>query len=219
MKRISSGVLGITVAIGGLPGCPGFDETHPRADAGSRASTESTSPVAPSCAAAGAGTAKCAGADESCCTSVEVEGGTYFRTYDLDTDGGVILPADGGATGEADPAIISGYRLDKYLVTVARFRQFVSAWSNGAGYLPAAGSGKHEHLNGGQGLANSGVPDTYETGWVASDDSNVAPTDDNLACEAPYDTWTPDVGDQETLPINCGGASSESFRGDRRRRG
>ena len=79
----------------------------------------------------------------------------------------------------------------------------MSAWNQGAGYLPAAGSGKHEHLNDGRGLANSGVPGTYETGWVASDDSNVAPTDDNLACEEPYDTWTPAVGNQETLPINC----------------
>lgn len=41
----------------------------------------------------------------------------------------------------------------KYLITVGRFRQFVNAWF--AGWRPAAGSGKHSHLNGGEGLANS----------------------------------------------------------------
>jgi formylglycine-generating enzyme len=61
---------------------------------------------------------------ESCCTSLEVtndsvDGGiSYYRTYAND---------GGGPTGEADPATVSGFRLDKYLVTVGRFRQFVMA--------------------------------------------------------------------------------------------
>jgi sulfatase modifying factor 1 len=93
--------------------------------------------------------------------------------------------------------------LDKYLVTVGRFRQFVKAWNNGSGYLPAAGSGKHTHLNGGQGLANSGDPGTYETGWSTSWNSDVDPTNANLACVSPYDTWTNTAGSQENLPINC----------------
>jgi formylglycine-generating enzyme required for sulfatase activity len=97
--------------------------------------------------------------------------------------------------------------LDKYLVTVGRFRQFVSAWDGGAGYLPPAGSGKHTHLNKGFGLANSGRPGTYEAGWVDSDDGNIAPTDSNLTCgligAVLYDTWTSTVGGRENLPINC----------------
>jgi len=130
---------------------------------------------------------------ESCCTSLDVTGGTYFRTY---TNSGV------GPAGEADPATVSGFRLDKYLVTVGRFRQFVAAWN--AGYGPQAGSGKHTHLNGGQGLANSGDPGTYETGWDATDwNAEVAPTGSNLACMPPYDTWTSTAGAQENLPINC----------------
>ena len=36
-----------------------------------------------------------------------------------------MVAADGGPTGEADPASVSGFRLDKYLVTVGRFRQYV----------------------------------------------------------------------------------------------
>jgi formylglycine-generating enzyme required for sulfatase activity len=126
-----------------------------------------------------------------------VSGGTYYRTY---TNSG------SGPTGEADPATVSGFRMDKYLVTVGRFRQFVNAWNNGSGYLPAAGSGKHTYLNGGQGLANSGSAGTYETGWDATDWNNttdIDPTTTNLTSCAPYSTWTDPAGSNETLPINC----------------
>jgi formylglycine-generating enzyme required for sulfatase activity len=94
--------------------------------------------------------------------------------------------------------------MDKYLVTVGRFRPFVTTWNNGAGYMPPAGSGKHTHLNGGQGLANSGDPGTFETGWDATDwGSNIAPTGANLGSCSPYSTWTDTAGSQENLPINC----------------
>ncbi len=150
----------------------------------------------PSCAAGGAGMTDCGTASESCCTSLEVTGGTYYRTY---TNTGT------GATGAADSATISSFRLDKYLVTVGRFRQFVAAWNGGAGYVPPAGSGVHTHLNGGLGLENSGDPGTYETGWVASDDSNITPTNANLECGGRPDTWTwtTTAAANETLPINC----------------
>jgi formylglycine-generating enzyme len=159
----------------------------------------------------------CGACSESCCTSLEVAGGTFYRTYDqvaLVGYGGVYtftLAADGGPTGEADPATVSSFRLDKYDVTVGRFRQFVSAVlcpDGGAGWLPVAGSGKHTHLNGGLGLVNVGddAGIAYEPGWVASDDSNIAPTNANLTtgCLDPnLWTWTPSVGADENLPINC----------------
>jgi len=131
---------------------------------------------------------------ESCCTSLEVTGGTYYRTY---TNTG------SGPTGEADPAMVSSFNLDKYLVTVGRFRQFVAAWDNGAGYLPPAGSGKHTHLNNGNGLNAAGGG--YEPGWAATDDSQIMPTDANLvnAFVGMAHTWTSSVGSQENLPINC----------------
>ena len=71
-----------------------------------------------------------------------------------------------------------------------------------AGQEPPAGAGKHTHLNGGQGLSNSGSAGNYEPGWVASDDTNIAPTNTNLACKARYVTWTASAGNNETLPIN-----------------
>jgi sulfatase modifying factor 1 len=158
--------------------------------------------VVPSCQASGAGLSNCGAVSESCCTSVEVSGGTYHRTY---TNTGT------GPTAEADPASVSSFRLDKYLVTVGRYRRFVAAWNGGAGWLPIAGSGKHTHVNAGKGLNATGGG--YEPGWLAADTPSIAPTDANLACTgqlpsvlAPgshYATWTPSVSSQENLPINC----------------
>jgi sulfatase modifying factor 1 len=170
-----------------------------------------------SCAPGGPGMTNCGAGgsgSESCCTSLEVEGGTYYRTYDLAADGGVSLAADGGPTGEADPATVSSFRLDKYDVTVGRFRQFVAAWNGGAGYFPAAGSGKHTYLNGGQGLSNNGSSGGYETGWDAvgwNNTTHIDPTTANLQCGSPPSseavpityTWTAAAGSQENLPINC----------------
>jgi formylglycine-generating enzyme required for sulfatase activity len=86
-------------------------------------------------------------------------------------------------------------------VTVGRFRGFVAAWK--AGWTPAAGSGKHAHLNGGRGLVNVGPSGGYEVGWVTSDNQNVSPTDGNLSCDSPGGSWTPAPGANENLPINC----------------
>jgi|HubBroStandDraft_6_1064221.scaffolds.fasta_scaffold17338_2 sulfatase modifying factor 1 len=141
---------------------------------------------------------------ESCCASLEVTGGTYYRTYDgAGVSGPAILAADGGPTGETDPATVSGFRLDKYLVTVGRFRQFVNAVlpaDGGAGYTPPAGSGKHTHLNSGNGLAATGGG--FEPGWASADNVNVAPTGANLALGGGYATWTASPGSQENLPID-----------------
>jgi formylglycine-generating enzyme required for sulfatase activity len=134
----------------------------------------------------------CGASGESCCASPEVPGGKYYRTYSN---------VGAGPTGEADPATVSSFRLDKYLVTVGRYRQFVSAWNGGSGWKPPAGSGKHTHLNGGRGLNATGGG--YEPGWVTSDNRYIAPTNANLACSSPDDTWTNTAGGQENLPINC----------------
>jgi formylglycine-generating enzyme required for sulfatase activity len=144
---------------------------------------------------------RCGAAGESCCASNEVTGGTYYRTYDPGLALRVVA-ADGGPAGEADPATVSSFRLDNYLVTVGRFRQFVTAWNGG--WQPAAGSGKHAHLNAGLGLVNGGSSVTYEKGWAMSDDGRVALTDNNLACSpTSYPTWTSSAGNHESLPINC----------------
>jgi formylglycine-generating enzyme len=170
-------------------------------DAGSSCPGNPNAAPPTSCAAGGAGLTDCGAGgsgSESCCTSPEVCAGTYYRTY---TNSG------SGATGEAEPATIDGFRLDKYLVTVGRFRRFLSSWS--ADWMPLAGSGKHTHLNGGLGLAvgpNVDAGQLYETGWDATwnNTTDVDPTSSNLACDPNYATWTSQAGTtHETLPINC----------------
>ncbi len=132
---------------------------------------------------------------ESCCTSLEVTGGTFLRSYDG------VSSRDAG-----NPATVSGFRLDKYEVTVGRFRQFVTAVD--AGWKPAAGSGKHTHLNGGQGLVGPNVDagQQYETGWATSWNSQISMTssdwNNNLQCDS-NPTWTPIASTQENEPINC----------------
>jgi formylglycine-generating enzyme required for sulfatase activity len=145
-----------------------------------------------SCQTGATGQNTCGASGESCCASLEVPGGSYDRTF---------ANSGTGATDLADPATVSGFRLDKYLVTVGRFRQFVAAWNGGHGYLPAMSSGLHAHLAGGSGL--TATAGGHEPGWVAADNDNIAPTDANLACDPTTATWTPSVSTQENLPINC----------------
>jgi sulfatase modifying factor 1 len=147
----------------------------------------------PSCAGSGAGLSDCGLSKESCCTSLPVAGGTYFRTYPDPFN---------NLTASADPATVSTFRLDKYDVTVGRFRPFVTALN--AGWVPDPGSGKHTHLNGGQGLLNSGPGGGYEPGWNVSDNSNldIQTTSTLTSCGA-YGSWTPAPGANENRPINC----------------
>lgn len=129
------------------------------------------------------------GANDNCCTSLVVAGGDFNRNND-----------------SSAPATVSTFRLDKYEVTVGRFRKFVDAVV--AGWLPAAGSGKHTHLNGGAGLRNS-LGTGNETGWDSAGNTtlpNVKATWDGtsgLACFAPYHSWTATSGANETRPITC----------------
>jgi formylglycine-generating enzyme required for sulfatase activity len=122
-----------------------------------------------------------------------VTGGTFYRSY------------DGAAfTDMTHPATVSSFRLDKFEITVGRFRQFVNAWVSG--WRPGAGAGKHSHLNGGNGLANSGSAGTYEAGWDPTWDASLGTTasawDTNLSCGSSGCTWTSAAGVHEKLPIN-----------------
>jgi formylglycine-generating enzyme required for sulfatase activity len=145
----------------------------------------------------GPGMSDCANGAESCCTSLAVAGGTFFRSYTNSADGGLMF--------SANPATVGAFRLDKYEVTVGRYRQFVKAWDEGKGYVPPPGSGKHTHLNAGKGLADTADAGTFEPGWIAADDVQIAPTEAHLSCDATatYPTWTPTPGAHESLPINC----------------
>ena len=191
----SGGGSGGAVASGGSVGAGGPTGTGGSVGAGGAAATGgsgNSTRATPNCGSGTNGVTNCkpgaSGAAESCCTSLDVTAGTFSRTYTY-----------GKTTSYADSATVTAFRLDKYLVTVGRFRQFVSAWNGG--YRPSAGSGKHSHVNGGQGLKDSGSTGGFEAGWDAAawnDTANINPT-----CGSPADTWTVSEGAQESLPINC----------------
>lgn len=141
-----------------------------------------------SCAGGGDGLSNCGPAsDESCCTSLLVTGGTFFRNYD-----GVTF------AGKNRSATLSDFRMDRFEVSVGRFRNFFAAWD--AGYRPASGSGKHVHLNGGSGLTD--VSGGFEPGWDVAWAANLATTstgwNTNLSCSNdPFST------EAATHPVAC----------------
>jgi formylglycine-generating enzyme required for sulfatase activity len=112
--------------------------------------------------------------------------------------------AQSGCGGMIAPpkATVSDFRLDKFEVTVGRFRVFVNEvvltkWN------PPPGAGRHTHLpGGGLKLADgSGI----ELGWNGQ---SALPTvkgewDLKLTPNAFQCTWTKDPGPNEKLPINC----------------
>ncbi len=133
---------------------------------------------------------------DSCCATLLLAGGTFQRSFDWDN-----------YTDPQYVATISDFRLDKYEITVGRFRKFVNAVV--AGWSPPLGSGKHTHLSGGKGLVVGSGP-SYESGWNGSWTALSLPTSKSaweggsyLACDANYQTWTPITGSNENKPINC----------------
>jgi formylglycine-generating enzyme required for sulfatase activity len=132
---------------------------------------------APSCATPGPGIDDCGPNHESCCTTLPVPGGRFLRSFDgVSCPGGPDAappPALGCYTKAAHPAVVSGFLLDKYLVTVARYRAYLAS-VRASGWVPTPGSGRHTHLNGGAGLVDVGRGG-LEGGWSAdwADDRSV----------------------------------------------
>jgi sulfatase modifying factor 1 len=93
----------------------------------------------------------------------------------------------GGASGSR-AATIASFALDKYEVTVGRFRNFVSAY---AGH-PANGAGAHPSI------PNSGWQSPAWDGSIAADGTALA---QNVQCQAKYHTWS--TTGHDTLPMNC----------------
>ncbi len=137
------------------------DATKPDADldAGTDSGEGGTN-VPRSCAGTGTGIDDCGPDGGSCCESVLVDSKT--KTFNRNFGPGVDPPSA--------PAMVSDFRLDKYEVSVARFRAFVAAVQANPPYVPQLGSGKHSHIKDGTGnavglsLAEGGT----EKGWQAS---------------------------------------------------
>jgi len=119
---------------------------------------------------------------ESCCTSEPVPGGTFYRSYDN---------VNAGYTSKAYPATLSAFRLDRYEITVGRFRKFLSEYS--PDMIPA-GAGKNP---------NDESDPGWDTTWNTALATDAATLATALQCGEPYQTWTDDPGANEDKPITC----------------
>ena len=192
LPRVSFEKLDLALLAALLVACGSDDGSAGERGAGGGGGTSSV--AAPSCD----GAPKDCGpsANESCCSSPRVPGGTYLRDYD---------EVSMGSAGPDYQATVSDYRLDEFEVTVGRFRRFVAAWVSG--WRPAAGAGKHAHLRSGEGLLNSAAQGGFETGWDPSFSqklaSDAAAWSQNLSCDPSYQTWTDIAGANDARPANC----------------
>jgi formylglycine-generating enzyme required for sulfatase activity len=114
-----------------------------------------------------------------------VPGGAFYRSYDVGTDGMY--------TDMSYPATVSTFRLDKYEVTVGRFRQFVTAGMGTQASPPAVGAGAHARI------PASG----WDPSWNAMLVTDTAGLVLLVKCEATHQTWTDAAGANESLPMNC----------------
>jgi formylglycine-generating enzyme len=110
--------------------------------------------------------------NESCCTSILVPGGPFNRVNDPNY-----------------PATVSAYRLDKYEVTVGRFRKFFNEYPNNK---PVSGAGAQPQITG--------------SGWDPAWDANLPATQSDLQLAiqcAGLPSWTPTPGGNENKAIAC----------------
>lgn len=121
--------------------------------------------------------------NEGCCASAMVPGGTFYRSYDFATDS---TYKDMGF-----PATVSSFVLDKYEVTIGRFRQFVNAGYGTQANPPAAGAGAHPNLPG------SG----WDPAWNDKLTANTTTLVGLLKCDP--NGWTDLPGNNENKPVTC----------------
>lgn len=88
------------------------------------------------------------------------------------------------------PATVNDFELDRFEVTVGRFRQFVADYPHDK---PKAGDGKHPLIDG------SGWDEAWNENLPATQEALIA----SLKCDAIFRTWTDTAGGSEALPINC----------------
>jgi formylglycine-generating enzyme required for sulfatase activity len=126
-------------------------------------------------------TATCGPSSESCCKSLLVPGGTYYRSYD-----------EVDFRDNSYPATVADFYLDKYEITVGRFRQFVNAGMGTQANPPAAGAGANPLIPG------SGWDSTWNGNLAASTTALTT----NVKCDTGYQNWA-DTAWGESQPMNC----------------
>jgi formylglycine-generating enzyme len=93
------------------------------------------------------------------------------------------------------PSTVSSFALDKYEVTVGRFRKFVSAYVDNTTSAPAGGAGANLNIGGSgwQSAWNGSLPATQAAFMDTS----------HLNWSSTYHTWTDAAGANENKAINC----------------
>jgi len=172
----------VVMCMVGFTACsyPSLPELMSDAPSGDAEISDASLPQFLSCA----GLARTCGAsgNDDCCSSLAVPGGSYYRSYDL---------AGSGDTNS--PATVSNFRLDKYEVTVERFRAFVNAGMGTQSNAPQPGAGAHANI------AGSG----WDASWNMSLVVNTAALVAAVKCSSTYQTWTDTPSANEHRPMNC----------------
>jgi formylglycine-generating enzyme required for sulfatase activity len=137
--------------------------------------------VTPSCQGAGPGAGVNCGPTngDNCCDSPYVIGNMYSRSFD-----GI------NYTDQSAVATVSDFRMDRYEVTVGRFRAFLAAYP---GSRPAAGAGQHPTL---------GAASGWQAAWDGNLPSSIGMYQGALKCGG-FATWTDSPGANEKKPMTC----------------
>jgi formylglycine-generating enzyme required for sulfatase activity len=168
---------------------PGPDASVPGPDAGP------LPPPAPATSCTAMAGNECNG--ESCCTTLELPTGTY-RMGTSDNGSDAYIEAAQIEKPEHDVGV-SGMYLDKYEVTVGRYRAFVAAYDAWrADGHPVAEEGAHPRIG------QSG----WQTDWTPMLAATAAELSYEGHCFTPNDidpaqTWTDVPGTNEVMPMNC----------------
>lgn len=129
---------------------------------------------------------QCAG--ESCCVIVPVDGGDAM--VGRSQAGADSCPSGFACFSEEVPehaVTLDGFALDKYAVTVGRFRKFVAAWNDN--WHPMPGQGAHPSIPG--------------TGWFDSWNAQIPGGLETNLTTCPNATYTAEPGLGDDRPITC----------------
>jgi len=91
------------------------------------------------------------------------------------------------------PATVSSFRLDKYEVTVGRFRAFVQAGMGTQSNPPVVSAGAHPNI----------VGSGWETSWNANLAADQAALVAAIKCDSRDQMWTDTPAGDEDRPMNC----------------
>ena len=128
-------------------------------------------------------------ADEDCCsTATPIPGGSFYRSYDVASD--VMYPS------KSYPATVGAFVLDRFEVTVGRFRKFVAAGRGTQGSAPTTDAGART-------LNVTPAQGGWDTSWDGSLSPDTTTLTASVKCDSTYQTWTDTAGANENLPMSC----------------